>query len=230
MTGKSRTIVAEWVLMAAAELNDVLALKYSERTNHQWLSYFILSRIKTYIKNSITWIRFVKKDKTKQKKNPNNPKKPNQRKYASDKAGGAPTLSHPQLQQHNGWRALKRTWRLLRRSRLCFSKTWQSVEHSGKSTRGGKENLHGRRMGILSVHLGTLSSGTSGTYPPDRMSWFLLLMEGDKLPPGRRKSLLWYMTSTIPAGLFCYSAMCWGSPRPSCKYSSYWIQVSTLWS
>jgi len=35
MTGKSRTIVAEWVLMAAAELNDVLALKYSERTNHQ---------------------------------------------------------------------------------------------------------------------------------------------------------------------------------------------------
>lgn len=28
-------IVAEWVLMAAAALNGALALKYSERTNHQ---------------------------------------------------------------------------------------------------------------------------------------------------------------------------------------------------
>lgn len=35
MTGKSCMIVAEWVLMAAAALNDALALKYSERTNHQ---------------------------------------------------------------------------------------------------------------------------------------------------------------------------------------------------
>lgn len=66
MTGKSCTIVAEWVLMAAAALNDVLALKYSERTNHQWLFYFILSGRKAYIKNSKTWIRFVKKKKNKQ--------------------------------------------------------------------------------------------------------------------------------------------------------------------
>lgn len=61
MTGKSCTIVAEWVLMAAAALNDALALKYSERTNHQWLFYFILSGRKTHIKNCKTWIRFVKK-------------------------------------------------------------------------------------------------------------------------------------------------------------------------
>lgn len=29
-----------------------------------------------------------------------------------------------------------------------------------KSTRGGKENLLGKRMGISSAHLGTLNSGT----------------------------------------------------------------------
>lgn len=156
MTGKSRTIVAEWVLMAAAELNDVLALKYSERTNHQWLFYFILSRRKTYIKNSITWIRFVKK-KDKKKKTP---KKPNQRKHTADKAGGVPTLPHPQLQQHNGRRALKSTWKVLRRSRLCFSKTWQALEHGWNLLEGGKENLLGKRMGISSAHLGTLNSGT----------------------------------------------------------------------
>lgn len=61
MTGKKCMMVTEWVLMPAAALKGALALKYRERTNHQSLFHFVLSRRKTYLKNCKAWIRYLKK-------------------------------------------------------------------------------------------------------------------------------------------------------------------------
>lgn len=146
MTGKSCMIVAEWVLIAAAALNGALALKYSERTNHQWLFYFILSGRKAYIKNSKTWIRFVKKKKITKRS-------PQQTVLVVCPRSLAHSLSS--IIGRGLWKAQKQFWGdpgCAFQKNLMSSGAWKTVGR-------GKQNLGGKRMGIPSAHHGAPSSG-----------------------------------------------------------------------
>lgn len=171
MTGKKCMMVTEWVLMPAAALKGALALKYRERTNHQWLFHFVLSRRKTYLKNCKAWIRYLKK-------------KISQRKHTADKLGCVPTLSHSLLQQqHNRRWMLRSPTTVLRRSRLCFLQTWQALEHGWILVKGEETTRRTawEEDGIPSAHLCTpKSGGCSSSVGGDKLFQLLIQSEWEK--------------------------------------------------